>query len=602
METRNHKWRSALCAAVDNVWPLFLPQLFLYLLACLAPLPISWLKHAFGTLNVALVAIAGIRVYLYQIEHGAKKTAVVLAWLMGGLLFFSWCGAYLEYPADPWEHLKRMSSFHDLTFVSQSYIRFKFAYFWGWVLAPWQSPGWMRGFLDIYGGFWQLAVTCQFYRLSRALGARPHEALIHTVGWICFFGTSLFGFRYYALASTPLAFVAYFSLLKYLISGDKSANRRNLFWFVTGAALVMICNHVQELLLTTVSAGALLLHRHHKNFFQNHRRYFNWFVGLGLAVGLAVSVLSPLVASLLAKGISEKSAQWWVDVCRTLSAVGTLRLFDRRIQYLETMGVPGLFAIGVSIARFKKYPLIGFLTLFPVGLMLYPPVALLLVSSTNLSNTYRILYAFPLTYSLVQWFNDVARAWSAKQGGIPRGVITFALILVLIGIGMVNRFPVYGRFYFQIFHPPPALQMAGTETLAFDLKRRMSWPSDCSLASDEATGFAISAWNGWRVSHERREGSSVLRPNFTFAEFSGVIKNHNICAVLIPQNAEVFTDSSLGELSRHWSKKHLQYASYVDPSAKTNSERLVAEQGWKEILIQEKWRLFVKPTVALSTN
>src|SRR5262249_35245236 len=112
--------------------------------------------------------------------------------------------------------------------------------------------------LAVYGAFWEVLLAHAFYRLARALGFSRGWSAVQVVGTVAFFGTNLFSFyRYYSLASTPLASLAYLHGLRQWVRVDRPPASRSLVP-TAAAAVVAWANHEQELLFLLIVVPALL--------------------------------------------------------------------------------------------------------------------------------------------------------------------------------------------------------------------------------------------------------------------------------------------------------------------------------------------------------
>src|SRR5262245_27317889 len=111
---------------------VFVPYLLLYLAFWAFGLPTPLLLNIFvvlHALNFVLLAYHSVLRSRYRRRTISK--GMVFFWLM--LLFLLILpGAYVEYPADPWEHFRRIFRWQDLRPISEypPDVSSKFAYFW----------------------------------------------------------------------------------------------------------------------------------------------------------------------------------------------------------------------------------------------------------------------------------------------------------------------------------------------------------------------------------------------------------------------------------------------------------------------------------------
>src|SRR6266536_2166570 len=202
-------------ALFSNGWFFIVPYLILYLCFKYLNLPVVSLKTIFIFLHVCNSLL-----FLNYLYTTYKKSEVLdyIFWI-GLILLFLIPGAYLEFPSDPWEHFRRIYAWQGYTFVGENPLNYKFTYFWGWTFLYGVQPLYRRTALGFYSAFWQLLLAYQFYLLALRLGFSKSWVRIQVLATICLFGTNVFSFyRYYALSSTALAYIAYLAALILLMN------------------------------------------------------------------------------------------------------------------------------------------------------------------------------------------------------------------------------------------------------------------------------------------------------------------------------------------------------------------------------------------------
>lgn len=141
------------------------------------------------------------------LESGWSMFWRLLPWLFLGLLF--WIpGAYLEYPADPWEHWGRMNRWKELVVIGadpgwfyKNTFYFLAYSFGGKLPLPVGTIA-----LDFYYAVLCLLLSWQYFRLARACGLSGPAATSFAFLQPILLGSNLFGFyRYYILSSTAFA-------------------------------------------------------------------------------------------------------------------------------------------------------------------------------------------------------------------------------------------------------------------------------------------------------------------------------------------------------------------------------------------------------------
>jgi hypothetical protein len=131
--------------------------------------------------------------------------------------------------------------------------RGKFAYFWGWTFFSFVPPDGQRAAAAWYGAFWETLLAYQFDRFARRIGEPTSWARVQTFGVLMVLGNSFFAFfRYYALSSTPLAYIAYLRGARAILDLDEGHGRRRAAAVLGASAWMAYDNHVQEVLLLVV--------------------------------------------------------------------------------------------------------------------------------------------------------------------------------------------------------------------------------------------------------------------------------------------------------------------------------------------------------------
>jgi hypothetical protein len=127
-------------------------------------------------------------------------------WLLLGLLFYI-PGVYLEYPADPWEHYRRINAWQIANTVGEAWPWDKTSYFLAYSLIGRIAPPTRQLFwLDFYYTGCCLLLCWQYYRLARAVGLGKRASMLFVILQSVMFGNNIFGFyRYYAISSSIFA-------------------------------------------------------------------------------------------------------------------------------------------------------------------------------------------------------------------------------------------------------------------------------------------------------------------------------------------------------------------------------------------------------------
>ncbi|NER23878.1 MAG: hypothetical protein F6J96_24870 [Symploca sp. SIO1C2] len=572
-------------------WFFFVPYLLLYLYFKSANLAIDTLYNVFIVLHVINIIL--FLVYIYHNRNRQQiKLATILFWVFLAILFLL-PGAYLEFPSDPWEHFRRIFSWSAYSSVNEHPIDYKFTYFWGWTLMSQFQPLYRRIALDLYSAFWQLLLAYQFYLLALRLGFDKSWAKVQVVATIFLFGTNLFGFyRYYALSSTPLAYIAYLRSLIILINVKDGDNKQ--LAYLLPLALIMYYNHIQELLLLFISGFGLVLD------YLTDRRQQRKIVYVTVAIAMPIAlILGAYVVSnpqLLAEPASSRLSLPHV------SSLGVFRIWDPKLPYFETIAVHGVISLLLAVAWLAKHKTIALLTLTPYLLMLFPPFVLSFVvamASGHYSNygTYRVLYAFPTSFMLVLGIKEILILFTKK---IKLHLSNFKLLLLIFILVSIIAFPaIYpyrGRFWFQVYQPPAKLSFKSIDTTAqwFFTNRQME--AQCFLMTDGTTDFTLKTHFALRVLTRL----TVYNPSESLTS-SSVLKNYikekNICRILvaIPDKMDPHPVSVVGQLSGHWDPSLVNKNLMVSQEFITMTDSLM-NSGWTKTFVPPFYWLYENPT------
>jgi len=126
-------------------------------------------------------------------------------WLCLGLLF--WIpGIYLEWPSDPWEHLRRINEWRLIDTPEEHTYWHKSAYFIPYSMLGLSTAETQLFRLDLYYTGACLLLSWQYYRLARACNFSRRMSLLLIVAQSLLFGNNIFSFyRYYGISSTIYA-------------------------------------------------------------------------------------------------------------------------------------------------------------------------------------------------------------------------------------------------------------------------------------------------------------------------------------------------------------------------------------------------------------
>jgi hypothetical protein len=489
----------------------------------------------------------------------------LIAFWVALTLLFLLPGAYLEFPSDPWEHVRRIYGWSTVVRIDDHGTGEKFAYFWGWTWLGFLPIGWRAAGLAVYATFWQLLLAAAFYRLARALGFGRGWSAAQVVGTVALFGTSLFSFyRIYALSSTPLAYIAYLYVLTELLRADRP-RARDLAISMAVAAVVVWANHAQELLFLAIVVPALLA--------------FDRISALSVPRKTRVAVLAAAVfLGSLGLGIwlRARHPALYLGNDAGIGWLGVYRLWDAHAIFFETLGLHGWLGVLAACAIARGRPRLAFLTLLPVGLLVFPPFVL--AASRLLPDghiVYRMLYAFPSSLALIA-------AMAALKGPLPvRGLVAVGLA----GISLIPAWPLRGRLYFQLYVPPAANRLTHLYPVASEVARHATFTRDCLIVSDRITNFFLSAHLGLRPRVGRFEPDLLLDrwlagPSLDVFTAEGAPAPICAAVLLRPDQVPRSPGSWIGRSSRHWTDRESIHRAWVRADYSTALARINEAQWW----------------------
>ncbi|NES21115.1 MAG: hypothetical protein F6K41_19845 [Symploca sp. SIO3E6] len=576
-------------------WLFFVPYLLLYLYFKSANLPISTLHDIFIVLHIINLILFLVYLYKNQKRQHIKLTEI-LFWVFLAILFLQ-PGAYLEFPADPWEHFRRIFSWSNYSFIEDNPINRKFTYFWGWTLMSQVQPLYRSIALDIYSAFWQLLLAYQFYLLALRLGFDKYWAKVQVVATIFLFGTNLFGFyRYYALSSTPLAYIAYLRSIIVLINA-KHGQVKQLALLIP-LALIMYYNHLQELLLLIISSIALFV-----DYITNQKKHIRTILSIVVIIIIIAFLLGTYVVSNPQVIPTIPSSRLTLPY---VSQWGTFRIWDFKLAYFETISVHGLISLLLAVLFLSKHKTIAILTLTPSLLMIFPPFVLAFLVVLNRTDnyvTYRILYAFSLNFMLVLGLREILSSLITKlKLYLPRLNLILSVFILTLIISIPPTYPYRGRFWFQVYKPPAELSFKSIDTTAqwFFVNRQLD--TKCLLMTDGANDFTLKTHFALRVLTRL----NVYNPSESLTSddaLKNYIKHQNICRILvaIPDKVNPPPVSLVGQLSGHWD------ASLVNKNLMASQEFVkltdsLMNTGWTKTFVPPFYWLYENPTASGSNN
>jgi hypothetical protein len=569
-----------------DLW-VFCPYISLYLVWWACGFPSENLVPIFQGLHV--VHGAGLIAVLWNFtrRHTISEVARGASFWIILILLFYLPGAYLEYPSDPWEHLRRLLRWQAGGAIGEylSDVKDKFSYFWGWTFLSPLELGQRRSALDFYALFWQLVVAIQVYRLLRCCYGATRAA-VGVIIFFAFFGTNIFGIRYYAISSSLLAYAAYMQVLIVIVR--RSAIRYALLSLVY-LALLAFMNHKQELLFIGFMGPVAL--------YWTYRPSLSPHIRARISRGLVVIASVGLIAGMLARHLvlpPEQSVQ--------LSFFGGLPIWSA--FYLDTLGVAGWigFISALTCVLFGRGTVVSYLVLTPLVVLLWPPTALVVLKSfPSLYLSYRLLYAMPAALGVLE---GIALLMSLFPSVVHKRLIGVVSACVLMWIATQPTPPWRGRLWFAAHQAPQEREYG-------QLMPMVEWFQDsfdsnvlrgCWFITDDISRTILSFHVGaheWVTGGEQsrrgqRQDGRLLTATQHITEVN--LGERPVCGVLVyaPQFPPVIAPSTVATLSGHWRSNETDQNWHVLEPYRVAARNLVT-LGWTKIQVPAGYELYLPP-------
>lgn len=366
-------------------------------------------------------------------------------WVILALLFYI-PGVYLEFPSDPWEHLRRINEWKAHEVVHWHEAGYKSLYFFAYSLVGWIRVSSQMPALNFYYTGMCLLLSSQYYLLARAAGLPKRWAQGFVLLHLLIAGNVSFSFfRYYAMASTAFSQLGAIVLIRLTIywTKQKKEKRRvkgespatahtahicrvlvglysllslhsfpvrspfslhfSLFVSALCAALLVVNNHVQGLGIAALGCASVFAW---KLVGWPRRPWTGRLILISVLVGGSFATYqlwprSPKFAALIPQG--------WITPWYGFSLLAPASpAFDRMIQIL---GGFGLLNLAAGIFLITRRQLAGWLTLFPVLILALPigaiPLADKIIRGDNIIIYHRVFFAIPTGLALVALLREL---------------------------------------------------------------------------------------------------------------------------------------------------------------------------------------------------
>jgi hypothetical protein len=577
-------------------WAFLVPYAALHATGLALNLRGGTLKGLFLAVHVLLLALL-IHLVTREFRERARPWSLLLR--DGGVWFwvlliagFMLPGAHLEYPGDPWDHLQRINAWRPSLGIRSHELPLRWAYFWNWTFLSFFEPVMQRPVLAVLSAFWQTLLAWQLNLFARRVGFSKEWARVVVFGGIALLGNNLFPFfRYYALASTPLAYIAYLRgarAILDLVEGQGERGRVIAALLVT--SLIAVANHPQELLLLSVFGVTCLVSRTVAACPPRLRARLGLTAIFAFGAVLATAWLVLPWADRL--GLNPP-----VTFYPFMSRFGGFRLWDPDLSYFQTLGLHGTLALFLAILCWRRAPLLAMLTMAPIALLLFPPFAYPFAHATSIRNTYRLLYLLPDSLMLAVGIRSLHPFLPSAWSDATRDrVLRWAAVAAFLGLGIPWASPFFGKLHFQYERPSPTASLTPLDRTAQWFREHRTLSDSCSITSDPITEIALVSFRGTGTYVLRVQGTRwidgrvypwVVRGTPDLLRYT---ETHRVCGFLALDDRPLDLGlkrplpSWVGNSSRHWTPDAADLFTHYVAGLRLAADGLV-DLGWQKTFV-----------------
>ena len=479
----------------------------------------------------------------------------LLPWLCLALLFYI-PGVYLEWPSDPWEHLRRINEWHILDTVTAHSAWMKSSYFIPYSLLSWATGLRQIFWLDFYYTGICLLLCWQYDRLARACDLGERASMMFVLLQALLFGNNIFSFyRYYGISSSIYAQLGAVALTRIVLEAAKNP-QLSLRTFCRLQSTVhglppsvspTTIHRQQSTDLPASAPAAGSLHTSILSLSEASATPSSWNPPAVYWLLPTVIALLPLIAFNHIQGIGivglsvaavviwrilyEKASRiWWVaGVTLALSVAAFLwwprhpaietiyrpngwltgwygfNFFsytspssDKAVQILGVFGVMNLVA---GIYALRRNHVAGWLTVGPMIALALPFVALPFANSLANRSTdeiitfHRMIYAIPCGLAFTYFLSIyVIRFVVMPYRFVARDGGYFAIvILVAVLVSVAPNNPSYNRFWHFLLVTPQDLQLSAIISMAESTAVSYQSGSEYRLVTSSAVATIFNA-------------------------------------------------------------------------------------------------------------
>jgi hypothetical protein len=435
--------------------------------------------------------------------HLWNKNRLTLSSVFFAALFFR--GAYLEYPSDAWSYFQLITHWQNFPVLDSSAIataRFtgdhpRFIYLFYWSFLRLLDREYWRLALDFISAGTQTLILMKIYQLSRFFLKKEEQGttkhiLLALAGFLFTGFANLNYFNYLALSSNQINFFIYFSILIIELEVIELIRTKLQPW---------------SLLLKTAYPLPLLV----PLLWWTHAQGFYLLLMFNLALGFfGILTLIPKQSRYLMGAVLGLLI---LDILRVYIP-GQISASNYRNSwwgyYLDTLGVPGLFALVLSPWIYRQNKMLCTLVWIPTAILFSPFFGTILITKIlpYPEVGHRGLYILPSGFLLAV---GIFKIWERRK----RAPLYSSL--VMIGMALPANRPWFGRFEHAVRPVPACLSLNTYDKALFKLiSERPHQTRECGFVSDQVTNFMMSVWVGvdWPTNRlDWNAGPSEVRMN-----------------------------------------------------------------------------------------
>lgn len=577
-------------------WLFFMPYIFIYLIFWIFGLPVPILLQIFLILHLLNLVLLLLTLWNnFNLVNWRKY----FFWISVACLFI-FPGVYLEYPSDVMEHVRRISQWEHLNKIDEGISHYKFSYFWTYSFINFTEGLKYKLVLDIYYTFIGLILVLQIYELGKKTIKSDLWTKVSVLIVIITYGnSSLNFFRYYGLSSTMLCLVGFLVFLNALLCYKSTHKYKSICYMLFGCILAMF-NHPQSGLFIFSSLVSYYCYN-----ICLKKGSINGLIHL-LKIGCVTLLIFYISSNTFFPHEFQLKIQKIIDTNNWLYHWGGFKIISTNLdftgpkRFLQILGVFGILNLFFSIPLVWKNEFIGWISLTPVFLLLYPPFALPFAYALDEWDTiisyHRILLVIPSGFCIVIILKQISELEYVKKF-ISDGFIAILLLTSVILASIIPNPLVYGRIISLLDSDYDTLNISELHNTASILKKKLILDYNSIIFSDSTTQFCVSSYLGLKNAGQRMGWKKPEQISDRIKKEGGltsIVYNKEIKAVLcVNQDLNLkYHTSLLGNSSGHWKENFINQSLAYDLSTHKQLNNLL-NHGWKKFEIPPWYDLYI---------